>query len=222
MPVAGASLGPGGVGQRCLIGKDCLAVACQTVPAGVPRLRPALLGGPALATLAVGLGLGLTGCIPAHLRPSWTLYPLERHQRHDGLAVVSQPDGYGLHIWIETDTTTPGLCQPRWIVDAARLFNGNGTAPFSSGLAPRQEFFAAVARADVRRALRQQSQALCLERAPRSSFRWLEPPRSPQEVKTESFPLLEESDLLSDPAAVQEQEDQLLKPSKNPAAPEQP
>jgi len=107
-------------------------------------------------------------------------------------------------------------------VDAARLFNGNGTAPFSSGLAPRQEFFAAVARADVRRALRQQNKALCLERAPRSTFRWLEPPRSPQEVKTESFPLLEESDLLSDPQAVQEQEDQLLKPSQNPAAPTKP
>lgn len=219
MPVAGASLGPGGVHQRSLIGKDSLAVACQTVLARVPRLRPALPGGTALAALAIGLGL--TGCMPAQLRPSWTVYPLERHQRHDGLAVVSQPDGYGLHIWIETDTTTPGVCQPRWIVDAARLFNGNGTAPFSSGLAPRQEFFAAVARADVRRDLRQQSQALCLERAPRSSFRWQEPPHSPQEVKTESFPLLEQSDLLSDPAAVQEQEDQLLKPSPNPAAPEQ-
>ena len=219
MPVAGASLGPGGVHQRSLIGKDSLAVACQTVLARVPRLRPALPGGTALAALAIGLGLN--GCMPAQLRPSWTVYPLERHQRHDGLAVVSQPDGYGLHIWIETDTTTPGVCQPRWIVDAARLFNGNGTAPFGSGLAPRQEFFAAVARADVRRAQRQQSQALCLERAPRSSFRWQEPPHSPQEVKTESFPLLEQSDLLSDPAAVQEQEDQLLKPSPNPAAPEQ-
>jgi len=186
------------------------------VLAGLARLRPVLLGGTAIA-----MGLGLTGCMPAHLRPSWAIYPLERHHSHDGLAVVSQPDGYGLHIWIETDTTTPGLCQPRWIVDAARLFNGNGTSPFSSGLAPRQEFFAAVARADVRRALRQQNQALCMERAPRSSFRWQEPPRSPQEVKAESFPLLEESDLLSDPQAVQEQEDQLLKPSQNPAAPEQ-
>ena len=221
MPVAGSSLDPGGVHHRSLISKDSLAVACQPVLAGVVRWRPALLGSSALATLAIGLGLGLTGCMPAHLRPSWTIYPLERHQRHDGLAVVSQPDGYGLHIWIETDTTTPGLCQPRGIVDAARLFNGNGTAPFSSGLAPRQEFFAAVARADVRRSLRQQNQALCQARAPRSTFRWLEPPRSPQEVKTESFPLLEESDLLSDPQAVQEQEDQLLKPSQKPVPPTQ-
>lgn len=160
-----------------------------------------------------GLGGALSGCVSAHLRPSWAIYPLPRHQSHDGLAVVSQPDGYGLHIWIETDTTTAGLCRPRWIVDPARLFNGNGTAPFSSGLAPRQEFFQAVARADVRRALRQQSQALCQQRSPRSSFRWLEPPRSPKEVKAESFPLLEQSDLLRDPTAEQEQEDQLLNPA---------
>ena len=165
--------------------------------------------------------MGVTGCIPAQLRPSWTIYPLERHQRHDGLAVVSQPDGYGLHIWIETDTTTPGLCKPRWIVDAARLFNGNGSAPFSSGLAPRQEFFTAVARADVRRSLHKQNQALCHDRAPRSTFRWLEPPRNPQEVKAERFPLFEEADLLSDPADLQEQEDQLLKPSQTTPAPNQ-
>jgi len=163
--------------------------------------------------LAAGLGGSLSGCVSAHLRPSWAIYPLPRHQNHDGLAVVSQPDGYGLHIWIETDTTTAGLCRPRWIVDPARLFNGNGTAPFSSGLAPRQEFFQAVARADVRRALRQQSQALCQQRSPRSSFRWLEPPRSPKDVKAESFPLLEQSDLLRDPTAEQQQEDQLLKPA---------
>ena len=160
-----------------------------------------------------GLGSVLSGCVSAHLRPSWSIYPLPRHQNHDGLAVVSQPDGYGLHIWIETDTTTAGLCRPRWIVDPARLFNGNGTAPFSSGLAPRQEFFEAVARADVRRSLRKQSQALCQQRSPRSSFRWLEPPRSPREVKAESFPLLEQSDLLRDPTAEQQQEDQLLNPT---------
>ena len=31
----------------------------------------------------------------------------------------------------------------RWLVDPARLFNGNGTAPFSSGVASRTEFFEA-------------------------------------------------------------------------------
>ena len=65
---------------------------------------------------------------------------------HDGLAVVNQPDGYGLHIFLETDTSDPAMCRPRWLPDPARLFNGNGSTPFSSGLATRAEFFAAVAR----------------------------------------------------------------------------
>ena len=197
-----------------LISKDSLALPGRTLSRGLVRIRPRfdLAGATALAVVA-GLGLGLTGCVSAHLRPSWAIYPLPRHQSHDGLAVVSQPDGYGIHIWLETDTSQTGLCRPRWIVDAARLFNGNGTAPFSSGLVPRQEFFQAVGRADVRRALRQQTQALCQQRAPRSSFRWLEPPRQNKDVTAERFPLLEQSDLLSDPAAEQQQEEQLLKPA---------
>jgi hypothetical protein len=178
--------------------------------------------GRALATaLATGLGASvLSACMPAHRHPTWAIYPLSRRLPHDGLAVVSQPDGYGLHIWIDTDTRQSGRCQPRWSADAARLFNGNGTAPFSSGLAPREEFFQAVARADVRRALREQSEALCRERAPRTSFSWVEPPRSAQEIKPESYPLLEEPDLLSDPNAVLEQEERLLQPA--PTAPAQP
>jgi hypothetical protein len=124
--------------------------------------------------------------------------------------VVSQPDGYGLHLWIDTDTGTKGVCRPRWSVDPARLFNGNGSHPFSSGLATREEFFEAVARADVRRALRRQSEALCRDRAAASRFQWQEPPRSPREVKAEAYPLLEEPDLLSDPNAVQEREQRLL------------
>jgi hypothetical protein len=99
----------------------------------------------------------LAGCGPTQRTATWSIYPLPRRVPHDGLAVVSQPDGYGLHIWIETDTRRQGLCQPRWTPDAARLFNGNGSAPFSAGLAPRQEFFDAVARQDVRRALRRLS-----------------------------------------------------------------
>ncbi|WP_315859042.1 hypothetical protein [Cyanobium sp. A1C-AMD] len=181
---------------------------------------------PALATaLAIGLstafGAGLlSACVPAHRHPTWAIYPLQRRMAHDGLAVVSQPDGYGLHIWIDTDTRQSGRCQPRWSADAARLFNGNGTAPFSSGLAPRQEFFQAVARQDVRRALRQQSQALCQQQSPRSSFSWVEPPRNAAEIKPEPYPLLEEADLLSDPNAVLEQEERLLNPA--PTAPAQP
>ena len=182
-----------------------------------PFRRPAPLA-PALAT-CLGTAL-LSACVPAHRHPSWAIYPLQRVVPHDGLAVVSQPDGYGLHIWLDTDTRQAGRCQPRWNADAARLFNGNGTAPFSSGLAPRQEFFTAVARADVSRALRRQSEALCRERAPRSSFSWLEPPRNAKEIKAEPYPLLEEPDLLSDPNAVLEQEERLLEPA--PTAPAQP
>ena len=172
------------------------------------------------STLASLIGTALLGaCVPAHRHPSWAIYPLQRRMPHDGLAVVSQPDGYGLHIWIDTDTRQSGSCKPRWNVDAARLFNGNGTAPFSSGLAPRQEFFIAVARADVRRALRSQSEALCREQAPRSPFIWLEPPRSATEFKPEAYPLLEEADLLSDPNAVLEQEERLLQPEPTAPAP---
>lgn len=180
---------------------------------------------PALDKLGRSRGLAglvlavlLAGCVPAHRHPTWAIYPLQRRVPHDGLAVVSQPDGYGLHLWIDTDTGRPGLCRPRWNADPARLFNGNGSAPFSSGLAPRAEFFEAVARADVLRALRQESEALCRERAPRSRFAWREPPRSEAEVNAETYPLLEEPDLLSDPNAVLEQEQQLLAPATGPAA----
>ena len=199
-----------------------LAAGIRPVPPIVTpfRRRPALAT--ALATgLSTAFGAGLlSACVPAHRHPTWAIYPLQRRMAHDGLAVVSQPDGYGLHIWIDTDTRQSGRCQPRWSADAARLFNGNGTAPFSSGLAPRQEFFQAVARQDVRRALRQQSQALCLQQSPRSSFSWVEPPRNASEIKPEPYPLLEEADLLSDPNAVLEQEERLLNPATT--APAQP
>lgn len=178
---------------------------------------PTTLAPTLISALCAGL---LSACVPAHRHPSWAIYPLQRVVPHDGLAVVSQPDGYGLHIWLDTDTRQSGRCQPRWSADAARLFNGNGSAPFSSGLAPRQEFFQAVARADVQRALRQQSEALCRQRAPRSSFSWVEPPRNANAIKPEPYPLLEEPDLLSDPNAVLEQEERLLRSA--PTAPAQP
>ena len=163
------------------------------------------------ALLVFPLLLGsLAGCMPAHRRASWAIYPLQRRVPHDGLAVVSQPDGYGLHLWVDTDTSQQGSCRPRWNVDPARLFNGNGTAPFSSGLATRQEFFAAMARDDVRRALRAQSAALCQARAPRSRFIWLEPPRSGDQVSNPRFPMLEGPELISDPNEVQRREGELL------------
>jgi hypothetical protein len=165
--------------------------------------------------LALGLVLGLTAaCVPAQRRPSWAIYPLPRSQPHDGLAVVSQPDGYGVHLWLATDTSQRGVCRPRWLVDPARLFNGNGSAPFSSGLATRQEFFAVVARQDVRRALRRELEALCRARAAQATWRWSEPPRSPAEVRQATFPLVEEQDLLPPPAEVRQREEALLQESR--------
>ena len=74
----------------------------------------------------------------------------------------------------------------------------------------------AVGRADVQRALRAESEALCRTRSPRSRFQWQEPPRRPQDVKAQSFPLLEEPDLLSDPNAVERSEQQLLQGGQSP------
>ncbi len=186
-------------------------------PLLIPPLRP--LRRLTLASLTV-LGLVISGCTPAHQRASWAMYPLQRQQPHDGVAVVNQPDGFGLHIWIDADLSESGICQPRWRPDAARLFNGNGSAPFSSGLATREEFFQVVARRDVRRLLRRESEALCKGRAAQRRFRWQEPPRQPNEVREESFPLLQEHELLSDPKAIKKLEDQLLKPPA-PAKPPQ-
>lgn len=163
------------------------------------------------------LGLTLAACVPAHRRASWAIYPLQRSQPHDGLAVVSQPDGYGLHLWLETDTTRAGICRPRWLPDPARLFNGNGSAPFSSGLATRGEFFAAVARKDVQRALKRELEALCKTRAPRAQWQWSEPPRNPQQIKVQTFPMVEEQDLLPAPADVRQREEALMNDA--PAAP---
>ena len=137
--------------------------------------------------------------MPAHRSATWTIYPLQRSQPHDGLAVVNQPDGYGLHIWLSTDTREAGVCKPRWLVDPARLFNGNGSRPFSTGLASREEFFEAANRQDVQRALRQELKALCRQRAPKARWQWTVPPRSAAEVSAPAFPMLEERDLLSPP-----------------------
>lgn len=169
---------------------------------GVPR---------ALGSLAVfALLLASAGCQPAHLRPSWRVYPLPRQVANDGLAVVNQPDGYGLHIWVETDTSQEGICRPRWNPAAARLFNGNGSAPFSSGLATPAEFYEAVQRGPVRQALRRQIEALCRERAPRSDFAWSEPPRRAADYKPPPLASLEERHLLSDPDAIKRAEQKLL------------
>ena len=152
----------------------------------------------------------LAGCVPAAQRPSGWVYPLPRHQPHDGLAVVTRPGGEGLHIWIETDTSRPGVCRPRWLPDAARLRGGDGPAPTSFGLAPRQEFFLAQELGAVRLALRRQAEGLCRQRAPASVFVWEPPPRSAAEFRPPVLPLLEEPELLSDPRAIRRAEKRLL------------
>jgi hypothetical protein len=163
-------------------------------------------------------GLLLSGCGGPL---AWRVYPLSRRVPHDGLAVVNQPDGYGIHIWIDTDTRQPGICRPRWSPDPARLFNGNGSAPFSSGLASRQEFFQAVGRWDVRRRLHQESEALCKARASQAKFEWKAPPRREAEVVREVLPPLGETELLPDPNALRQEEQKMLEGSPSrPATPQ--
>lgn len=152
----------------------------------------------------------LAGCVPAGHRASWRVYPLPRHRPHDGLAVVTRPGGLGLHIWLDTDTSRRGVCRPRWNPDAARLQAGNSRSPSSFGRAPREEFFEAMGRGRVRWALRRQFRALCRDRAPRSRFVWVEPPRSAEAFQPQPVPLLEERHLLSHPKAVLRQEKRLL------------
>ena len=161
--------------------------------------------------LLSGLVIGLVSCGVSSEPPSWRIFALQRHAAHDGLAVVNQPDGYGIHIVLETDTSDPEVCQPRWLPDAARLFNGNGSTPFSSGLAGRTEFFQAVARRDVLRALQGELQQLCALRAPQARWTWTKPPRSQAEVIPVELPALEEEDLLTNPVEELKRLKQLLK-----------
>ena len=166
----------------------------------MPRLR-----------LLWGFALLLGACGAPKELPSWRLFPLQRHFPHDGVAVVNQPDGYGLHIYLETDTSFPGVCRPRWLPDPARLFNGNGATPFSSGLATRQEFFGAVARRDVRALLEKELEFLCQARAPEDRWQWTEPPRSDDQVVPVQLPSLEEEDLLTNPVEELKRARQLLR-----------
>ena len=162
-------------------------------------------------SLFLGVALLLAACAGSEEPPSWRLFPLQRYAPHDGVAVVNQPDGYGLHIYLETDTSFPGVCRPRWLPDPARLFNGNGSTPFSSGLATRQEFFDAVARSDVRDLLEKELEALCQARALQDRWQWTEPPRSEDQVVPVQLPSLEEEDLLTNPVEELKRARQLLK-----------
>ena len=158
-----------------------------------------------------GVALLLVACGAPKDPPSWRLFPLQRYTPHDGVAVVNQPDGYGLHIYLETDTSFPGVCRPRWLPDPARLFNGNGSTPFSSGLATRQEFFDAVTRRDVRSLLEKELKALCQARAPEHRWQWTEPPLKEDQVVPVELPSLEEEDLLTNPVEELKRARQLLR-----------
>ena len=170
----------------------------------MPRLR-----------LIWGVSLLLAACGAPKEPPSWRLFPLQRYVPHDGVAVVSQPDGYGIHIYLETDTSFAGVCRPRWLPDPARLFNGNGSTPFSSGLATRKEFFDAVSRRDVRALLEKELEALCEARAPDERWQWTEPPLSEDQVLPVQLPSLEEEDLLTNPVEELKRVRQLLRDQRD-------
>jgi len=138
------------------------------------------------------------------------VFPLPRTHPDDALAVVTRPGGEGLQIWLDPDTATPGVCGPRWNPDAARLSGGDGPRPQAMGRAPRAEFYAAMARGEVRWQLRRLFASVCRRVAPERSFRWSEPPRSAAEFRPPPPLMLEERHLLSHPNAIRRAEKRLL------------
>lgn len=174
-----------------------------------PLVSPPLKSG-ALLPLLGALALLCVGCVRLEHHSSGWVFPLKRHHPSDGLAVVNAPGGSGIHIWLDPDTETAGICRPRWNPDPARLSGGDGPSPRSSGRAPREEFYAALQRGPVRQALRRQMAQLCRQRAPDRRFQWQDPPRSDKEFLPVRQPLLEEEHLLSNPRAVRRSEKQLL------------
>ena len=59
-------------------------------------------------------------------------------------------------------------------------------------------------------ALRRELQALCAARAPKARWQWSEPPRHAREIRVQTFPLVEEQDLLPPASEVRQQEEALL------------
>ena len=172
----------------------------------LPRSRRSRAGAGALLLLLVPTA----GCVPVNERSSGRVFPLARHAPHDGLAVVTRPGGEGLHLFLDTDTRYAGSCAPRWHVEAARLRDGDGPTPTSTGRVAAAEFFVALGRGRVRQALRREMEALCRTRAPGRWFVWRDPPRSPAQVSLEPLPPLEDAQMLSHPTAVRRAEKQLL------------
>jgi hypothetical protein len=184
-----------------------------------PSASPAATAAPQSATLQsatlqagalLAAALLTGGCVNGETHSSGLIRPLLRHTPGDGLAVVNGPQGRGIHIWLDPDTSVAWICQPRWNPDPARLRRGNDGSLTSGGRAPRQEFYGALQRGPVRLALRRQMAILCRQRAPTSRFRWREPPRSDAAFLPLRQPLWEEEHLLSNPTAVRRSEKQLL------------
>jgi hypothetical protein len=163
-----------------------------------------------LPTVLLALLLCLAGCVPAARRPSGSVYPLPRRHPDDALAVVTRPQGEGLQIWIDPDTSAPGRCAPRWNPDAARLRGGDGSRPQTGGRAPRREFFEAMDRGLVRWRLHQLYRAVCARVAPDRHFLWLEPPRREAQFHPRPLLRLEGAHLFSDPRAIRRAEKRLL------------
>jgi hypothetical protein len=53
-------------------------------------------------------------------------------------------------------------------------------------------------------------EALCKQRAPRAQWQWTDPPRKPADVKVQTYPLVEEQDLLPAPSEVRQEEEELM------------
>jgi len=187
-------------------------MAAQAGPciAAVAPWRAPLAGLLARSLAGALAGLALVGCQPAEQRSSGRVFPLPRRHPDDALAVVTRPGGEGLQIWLDPDTSRPGVCSPRWNPDAARLVGGDGPRPRATGRAPRQEFYAAMARGEVRWQLRRLTASVCRRVAPGRPFRWSEPPRSAAQFQPQALPMLEERHLLSHPNAIRRAEKRLL------------
>ncbi|MFM7312380.1 MAG: hypothetical protein ACKO0M_04300, partial [Cyanobium sp.] len=165
--------------------------------------------GPLIPVLA-GVALALSACQPAEQRSSGRVFPLPRVHPDDALAVVTRPGGEGLQIWLDPDTSAAGVCRPRWNPDAARLRGGDGLRPRAGGRAPRAEFYAAMARGEVRWQLRRLFASVCRRVSPQRRFLWREPPRSAAEFRPSPPLMFEERHLLSHPNAIRRAEKRLL------------
>ena len=137
----------------------------------------------------------------------WSIFVLQRHQPHDGLAVVSQPDGYGLHLYLETDTSNPGICQPRWIpilrgcstAMERHLQFGTASRGNSSGHAEARCFEGGPPGT---------GEAL-LEPRPDATWQWVDSPCHRRDLPV-ALPAWEEQDLLTNPNDELKRQESLL------------